>query len=290
MQESFVIAIDLDGTLLSSEHVISTTNRSILRQVIDLGHHVLIATGRPLRTAVEYHRQLALTTPLITLNGAAVWQPDGQTLLTEHVIESEVVDRIIQLAMSFHGFPLLAEVKEKCYQIPFQPTQEWTQPMIDFFEKAILDEPLGQKPIPWHVGESLPFATSSLLISVPREQHADFFTAVASLHLDHVYCRAWHEPHNVIEIMARGVSKATALRDVCERNGWQHKRIIAFGDEMNDVDMLKSADFGIAMKNANPSLVPFADAITKSNDEHGVGTYLMSHVIMQQTNPLQRRA
>ncbi len=274
MQESWVIAVDLDGTLLRSDHTISAANKQTLSAAIDLGYTVIIATGRPLRTALRYHRELGLKTPLITLNGSMIWDQGCARVLSQAPISLDSTDKLTAIAEKLGGFALLAEVGMTCYQVPFHSSLRWTEEMKDFYQAAILSDDLSDSQRDWAVGTRLPESPCSLLLSVPRERHESFFTMASALSLHDVQCRAWHEPHTIIEVMAHGVSKATALQTVKRYLDVDSARVIAFGDELNDTDLLRTADIGVAMGNANPELVAHASDSTASNNDDGVARYL----------------
>ena len=70
-----LIAIDLDGTTLNQDSIITDKTAKTLRRAIEDGHSVVIATGRPYRMSKNFYQQLQLTTPMINFNGALVHLP-----------------------------------------------------------------------------------------------------------------------------------------------------------------------------------------------------------------------
>jgi hydroxymethylpyrimidine pyrophosphatase-like HAD family hydrolase len=86
---------------------------------------------------------------------------------------------------------------------------------------------------------------------------------------------AWGGPNGILEVVPKGVSKASALKHLLKVNGQERSDLIAFGDEHNDIDMLKFAGTGYAMKNASETLLAHADKqIEYTNDEDGVARTL----------------
>lgn len=73
-----------------------------------------------------------------------------------------------------------------------------------------------------------------------------------------------------IEVNAGGVHKGAALIWLADRLGIGRKEVMAFGDGLNDLGMLKEAGYGVAMANAVPPVLDAADLVTMSNDEDGV--------------------
>jgi hydroxymethylpyrimidine pyrophosphatase-like HAD family hydrolase len=78
----------------------------------------------------------------------------------------------------------------------------------------------------------------------------------------------------LLEIAARGVSKATALAQLCEERGIGREAVVAFGDMPNDLPMLVWAGHAVAVANAHPEVRAAADEITAGNDDAGVARVL----------------
>ena len=70
-----LIAIDLDGTTLNSQSLISPRTAEVLNKATAAGHYVSIATGRPFRMSDHFYQQLKLETPMVNFNGGLVHKP-----------------------------------------------------------------------------------------------------------------------------------------------------------------------------------------------------------------------
>lgn len=87
-----LIAIDLDGTTLNQESLITSKTENTLKKAVAAGHHVSIATGRPFRMSYQYYQQLGLTTPMVNFNGALVhipnkhWAQEKETLIDKQIV------------------------------------------------------------------------------------------------------------------------------------------------------------------------------------------------------------
>ena len=75
--EKHLIALDLDGTLLNSNHEISNYTKQVLQKITDLGHLVCIATGRPYHSTIQYYKEMNMESPLITDNGGNIREPNN---------------------------------------------------------------------------------------------------------------------------------------------------------------------------------------------------------------------
>jgi hydroxymethylpyrimidine pyrophosphatase-like HAD family hydrolase len=92
--------------------------------------------------------------------------------------------------------------------------------------------------------------------------------------LDHAVDVTFSTDSGLIEISARGVTKASGLAEVCRRLDLEAADVVAFGDMPNDVAMLRWAGHGVAMANAHPSALEAADEVTAPNSEDGVAQVL----------------
>ena len=111
-----LIVLDLDGTLLTDEKVISEKTKKTLLQAKDAGHEIMIATGRPYRSSEMYYKQLGLQTPIVNFNGAFVHHPiDTSWNVIHKPIELKVVKEVLEAVQGFSIKNMLAEVLDDVY-------------------------------------------------------------------------------------------------------------------------------------------------------------------------------
>lgn len=91
---------------------------------------------------------------------------------------------------------------------------------------------------------------------------------------DLIQHRNWQQPFSVIEIVKQGVNKAMGIKKVADYYQIPQERIIAFGDESNDLEMIEYAKYGIAMGNAIDEVKEIAYDVTDTNEEDGIARYL----------------
>ena len=84
-------------------------------------------------------------------------------------------------------------------------------------------------------------------------------------------------PWNIIEIIKAGVNKAIGIKKVADAYQIPCERILAFGDEENDLEMLQYAKYGVAMGNAIDKVKSVAHDVTTSNEKDGIAEYLEKH-------------
>lgn len=261
-----LIALDLDGTTLNPEGALSEQTVSTLQQLQKMGHKVVIATGRPDSISSQFYDQLQLTTPLINFNGALIhkphqqWQNERQQTLT---IETALALR--QLRTAFPIKVMVAEGKQllipdRGYQsIPFLP--DMPQPVHLLDEAGLTTPPISVTM----------FVEEQALDALGQAVHEQFPSLEATT------WGAWSGEFSALEVTATRATKSQAIAYVSQYYQIPQARILAFGDDRNDLDMLQFAGTGIAMGNAKPDVLAIADAVTTTNAEDGVAQYLQQY-------------
>ncbi|MDP4164117.1 MAG: Cof-type HAD-IIB family hydrolase [Bacillota bacterium] len=263
MTEKHLIALDLDGTLLKDNKTISESTKIILQKAREQGHEVMIATGRPFRSSEMYYHELGLTTPIVNFNGAFIHHPLDSSWGAYHTpLDIKVAKDIVEECRAFNFHNIIAEVIDEVY---FHYHDEKLLDIFSFGEPKIT------------TGDLVHFlndSPTSLLIHAEEDQVDKIRRRLSDVHAEVVDHRRWAAPWHVIEIIRKGLHKAVGLKRVSEYLNIPKERIIAFGDEDNDLEMLEYAGHGIAMGNAIDQLKSIANGVTLSNEEDGVGVYL----------------
>ncbi|MCD8511012.1 MAG: Cof-type HAD-IIB family hydrolase [Bacillus sp. (in: Bacteria)] len=255
-----LIAVDLDGTLLTDDKNISLRNQNTLAKLRQLGHQVVIATGRPYRASKDYYFQLMLDSPIVNFNGAFIHHPkNSKDFTAKHTpLDQKTAKTIIATAEAFQVQNIMVEVMDE-YYLRYKDQG---------FSEAFT---LGQSPVEYgNLGELLQVDPTSLLIHPEDNNHQELKDLLRDAHAEVIEQRSWGAPWNVIEIVKAGLNKAVGLKQISEYYQIPPDRIIAFGDEDNDLEMLDYAGYGIAMENAIDALKNIADDTTVSNEEDGV--------------------
>jgi len=111
-----LIVLDLDGTLLTDQKVISPKTKLTLNKALEAGHEVMIATGRPYRSSEPYYKELGLTTPIVNFNGAFVHHPANHHWGVHHnPIGLEVVHEVVESMHNYDFHNIVAEVLDDVY-------------------------------------------------------------------------------------------------------------------------------------------------------------------------------
>ena len=262
-----LIVLDLDGTLLTDQQQISAKTKNTLLQATAQGHQVMIATGRPYRASDIYYHELGLTTPIVNFNGAYIHHPKNRAWQTMHSpIDLNVVHNVVDSVNAYEYENIIAEVKDDIY------VHTEDDRILNIFNMGNPKITLGD------LAMNLQENPTSLLIQATEKNSIIIRDHLQDVHAEVIEHRRWGAPLHIIEIVRRGLSKAVGLSYVAKDLGIPRERIIAFGDEDNDLEMIDYAGIGVAMGNGIPSLKNIANEITTTNNEDGIAKILIERL------------
>ncbi|MGM9923992.1 MAG: Cof-type HAD-IIB family hydrolase [Bacillus sp. (in: firmicutes)] len=266
MNEKHLIVLDLDGTLLKDNKTISHKTKETLSALMQQGHHVMIATGRPFRSSSQYYTELSLQTPIVNFNGAFVHHPLYPSWGMYHnPLDIKVAQDIVEACHDFSFHNIIAEVKDDLY------FHQHDAKLINAFS-------LGNPKVT--VGDLRNFlgdSPTSMLIHTEEEHVAMIRKHLSDVHAEVINHRSWAHPVHIIEIIKSGLHKAVGIQQVAKELGISKERIIAFGDEDNDLEMLEYAGCGVAMGNGLQQVKSVANFTTLTNEQDGIAVFLEEH-------------
>lgn len=262
-----LIVLDLDGTLLTDEQKISPLTKATLMKAKAAGHHVMIATGRPYRASQIYYEELQLVTPIVNFNGALVHHPRNSTWKSIHSpVDIRVVHDVIESMHNYEYNNLIAEVFDDVY------IHREDEAMLNIFNMGSPRILMGD------LKTNLLEDPTSLLIQANDVRVPIIRKHLQDVHAELIEHRRWGAPYPIIEIVRKGLSKAVGIDQIAKEMGIPRERIIAFGDEDNDLEMIEYAGIGVAMSNGIDQLKNIANEITLSNNEDGVAKILQERL------------
>ena len=230
-----LVAIDLDGTLLSDQKTISSVNLNWLQKAADAGVIIALATGRGLPNVEPYLKEMQIDVPMVLTNGAEVWASTSE-LLERHFIPEEEKLRLHQLAVEkdvhYWGYSVEGIFRRK----------DWQEQILSY-----------------------PWIKFGIRCDDLTKIHALRETVRAWDTVEVTYAEPVH-----MEVMAKGVTKASGIARLCKHFNLTMSDVMAIGDSQNDAALLKQAGLGIAMENAEPQIKDLADAVTLTENENGV--------------------
>ncbi|MBM7579769.1 Cof-type HAD-IIB family hydrolase [Jeotgalibacillus terrae] len=261
--DKHLIALDLDGTLLTDEKVISERTKKTLLKAKEAGHEVMIATGRPFRASEAYYKELGLHTPIVNFNGAYVHHPlDQKWGLHHEPMNLSVVKDIVEAVHDYEFHNMVAEILDDVY------LHYHDEKLLDIFSFGNPNITAGD------LRTYLPANPTSLLIHADEAHVESIRNHLSEVHAEVIDHRRWGAPWHVIEIVKSGLNKAVGLKKVADHYGISKDKVIAFGDEDNDLEMLDYAGVGVAMGNGIDSVRSTAKHITGTNNEDGISLFL----------------
>lgn len=261
--EQHLIVLDLDGTLLTDSKTISERTKNTLGKAKENGHEVMIATGRPFRASEAYYKELGLTTPIVNFNGAFVHHPlDEKWGLHHEPMDLKVVKNIVEACQDFKFHNIIAEILDDVY------LHYHDEKLLDIFGFGNPSIQTGD------LRTYLPASPTSLLIHAEEEHVQDIRNHLSDVHAEVIDHRRWGAPWHVIELVKKGLNKAIGIQKVADSLSISQDRIIAFGDEDNDLEMLEYAGTGVAMGNGINSIQSVANEVTASNNDDGIALFL----------------
>ena len=130
----------------------------------------------------------------------------------------------------------------------------------------------------------LPSSPTSLLIHAEPEDVTTIRSHLSEVHAEMIDHRRWGDPFHVIEIVKSGLHKAVGIQRVANYLNIPQSRIIAFGDEDNDLEMLEYANIGVAMGNGISAVKNIANVTTASNEDDGVALFLEDQFNLSKKN------
>ncbi|XZG69438.1 Cof-type HAD-IIB family hydrolase [Chitinibacteraceae bacterium HSL-7] len=255
-----LVATDLDGTLLNPDHSVAAETKATLQALAARGVRFVIATGRHYCDVREIRNVLGIEAFLITSNGARIHAPDNRPLHAEN-LDPELVNALVQEEFTKNISTSLYLSEDWLIGEPNESLLEYHQD--SGFHYTVTD-------LPSYPGDDV----GKILYVGEHPQLLELEARILERFDDEVYVT--FSASNCLEVMAPTVSKGHALTVVLSELGLDHDDCVAFGDNLNDIQMLQTAGRGYAMGNANPALLaalPGIEVIGR-NDEAGVARQL----------------
>ncbi len=254
-----LIAADLDGTLHAEQQPFTPRIRAAVRNAQERGVRVVMATGRVSRTALQFARDLGLTSPVICNHGATIHDWQTGALLFQQTVPLGLARQVI--AWTPEDITVLVCAEEEFYvlrasedAIAFAGRYHDHMHVVPDLAQSLELEP-----------EKIVFVNDEQISTrLLGELSGEFGQR---LHIVQSFSR-------YVEVTHRDVSKASAVAWLAKRWGIPREQVIAIGDQGNDISMIEWAGFGVAMGNGVASVKVVADYVAPSADEDGA-----AHVI-----------
>jgi Cof subfamily protein (haloacid dehalogenase superfamily) len=256
-----MIVTDLDDTLFHNDKTVSERSREVLQRLREQGIKTAFATGRSIN--VKRLVPLELFDGYVVNNGAVgyvVLHPDNSDAEKHDIIYSSLMPyeiiRPLLTACDKRGLQVVLQTGDADYA-NFDISKVWSSikrfEIVDFSQIDSNGEKI-------YIVNCTPEDAEF----IKQKLHEDLYLTVSRDLL-------W-------QVMHKNATKSKAVAKLAELWGIEPEAIVAFGDDLNDLDMLAYAGIGVAMSNALPEVKAVADAICLSNEEDGVARWLIENI------------
>lgn len=270
-----LVVCDLDGTLLNSKASVSNNNSLALHKLNDLGIKIAFCSGRQAADIEYIASSIGLNDAIIiSLNGSFVMQKSGEIAINEKIPNGSTKECLnifnrYDVAFSCFCGNVLINNKVPEYE---KDLSFWNKERRE--RRKLVTHLYGYYHINKYMQEGInkfvyvDLENQDLLQKIKNEMSCIQGIDVTS---------SWQSN---FEIMPKGINKGFALKKLINKLNIEKSNVLAFGDNDNDIELLKTAGYGVAMGNANDTLKNIADFITLSNDNDGVA-YFLNHYVLE---------
>lgn len=269
------IVLDIDGTLLNAEKIISTRTKDKLIEAQKKGIKVVLASGRPTRGMIPLAEELEMEKYegfLVSYNGSQVYDVKTKEILFNQAIPTKIANDILKHLANFEVVPMV-------------DYEDYLYVNEAFFDVGV-DLPVGFINIVHYEARGGNFKVSEvddfshviknpvnkILVAGKPDYLQDNHEAMRAP-FENTITAAFSAPF-YFEYTDQGIDKAKALSEVFPNMGISPKNMISFGDGQNDRSIIEYAGIGVAMGNAVQEILDLADEVTSSHDEDGIAEFL----------------
>ena len=256
MQNIKLIAVDMDGTLLTDDKTITEKNKAAIQAADQAGIKVIIATGRMFEASVFYAQELHMNVPMVCFNGGQIRECLSGKVLQEQVMDPVLAQEILQYC---HRVNLHTQIycNGNVYTDKLDDNSRWYAKII---RRPVIE-----------IGADLwekQHHTYKILAITKTEDFAEQWLNLARKFDGKVDITTSNT--NFLEILIPGVNKWDAVKNLAAQYNIQPNEIMCIGDSSNDLPMVANAGIGVAMGNATEDVKKAAKKIVADNNHDGV--------------------
>ena len=260
MKDIKMLVLDIDGTLTNSKKEITPETKRAILNIQERGHKVMLASGRPTPGMKRFAEELELEKYggyLLSFNGGRIINCRSGEIVFQKMFPPHLIPQIYRFAVlndcglvTYFGDRIISATRMDEYvelegRINGMKIQE-VEKFISFVD----------------------FDVNKLLMTAPADRAEQYERTLQEKYGDII--SVYRSEPFFIELMPKGVDKATSIDRMLETVGLTRENIICCGDGYNDLTMIEYSGVGVAMSNAQEKVKEKADYITKSNDEDGI--------------------
>ena len=274
-----IIVIDIDGTLLTPEGSITDRSLEAVQAAQQARIVVTLATARRYSNTTIIANELGLNTPLILYDGALIIQHPHKAILHKQLLQASVGQQAVDMLIRHKLQPVVH---------PFKGTEEeiWTGPTA--FDNPWVETYFASTPKQVH---RMPFETLCtgrtdpirVVAFASEEIIYTLLPEVAALDCSWTITKRGNYGSAELAIMNPACSKASGVTELARYLSIPLEQIMAIGDNNNDIEMLRTVGWGVAMGQASEAVKSAARVVTASNREDGVAQAIQHYVLRNTT-------
>ena len=282
-----LVAIDLDGTMLNSYGIVTENTKKVIKNTINKGTEVIIASGRPIDSIKTIAKEIGSENYFIAGNGALIYDIKKDKIIYEKFMNKQKVLEIIKIC----------EENSISYNIYTEKTiiAKGLKYNVLYYYKENLKKEENKKTNITIVENVYEYIKNSenekfLKITVCDETKSVFNSIIRKLrtienidvldvlHMSRKMIKQGTEDvpieYYYTEISLKDVDKWNAIEYIADKMNIKRNEVMAIGDNINDKKMIENAGLGVAMGGSTPVITKIADFITSNNNEDGVAKAL----------------
>ncbi|MET3698400.1 hypothetical protein SAMN05877753_10941 [Bacillus oleivorans] len=247
-----ILFLDIDGTILQPDHTYSESTRDAISQIKKQGIDVFIATGRPLHEINELAHELNIDS-FIGYNGAYAVYKNKKIL--EEPMEAKHIKRFLEIAKAYDHEMVMYTSQKNYYTALDHPLVQNFNKLFDLTQNALFTNTV--------INQIL----GMTVMNVTASSQVPLYELDENIRLSQVHAEGAEHAYDIIRT---NVNKGVAVKKVLDFLNIPKEQSIAFGDGMNDKEMMECVGEGFAMGNAHPDLFQYAKHITTSVTDSGI--------------------
>ncbi len=258
-KEKYLIALDLDGTLLNDQKKICKLTKRYLKRLNKQGVEIVLCSGRAPRSIINYYKELKINSPIISYNGALTFDPNRENFKeVGYKFDKEIVKNIYDSTRDYVD-SAMCENSEKIF------IDKDDAFLFNFFHKSNLEIIRGD------IKEILTDDTYTFVLklkeSADTEEKRNELKEKIEKIAPEYRLRYWWDC-SYAELHFLEVSKAYAIKELAKSLNIKEDNVFVFGDADNDIEMLSSFKHSFFMKNGHPPVANYASFTTKKDNNH----------------------
>ena len=288
-----LITVDLDGTLLNKYGEVSEYTKNIIKMVTDQGILVVLASGRISESVLTIAKEIGANKYYISGNGSVLYDMQKKEIIYEKYLSKEKVLELIELCEKnsiYYNIYTESSVIAKSlnYNVAFYNYENTKKSSDKKTEINIVDDVYNyiktlntNKFLKMTICDENKIVFSSILRKVKDIPDIDVLEVS---HMSKKKIKMGTKEVSVgyyyTEVSSKNVDKWYAIEEIMKKENIAKEEVISFGDNNNDILMIKNAGLGIAMGHSNEQVKKVAKFVTQTNDEDGVAKALENIILL----------